>query len=66
MDIQPPKGYKFNDDEKTKMIVIQGLKERDGYCPCIISKKENYKCPCIDMRKEGICRCGLFVKEGSD
>ena len=52
-----------------KNIVLQGLKQNEGYCPCIVNSKgkERYKCPCEDFRnnvKVGeTCHCGLFVKE---
>lgn len=63
MDIQPPKGYKFTEDEEQKMLVIQGLKERDGHCPCEIRKTKENKCLCKIFKEVGVCRCGLFVKE---
>lgn len=34
-------------------LIRQGLKENEGYCPCIANSKgqEKYKCICEDMRE---------------
>lgn len=56
-------------DEELKQIIRQGLKDNDGYCPCIANSKgqEKYKCMCEDFRlnvKVGQpCHCGLYVKD---
>lgn len=68
---------KLNPDKKTVDRILNGLikrKQRFGefYCPCRIvtgNKKEDQKkiCPCgwheDEVRKDGICLCGLFVKK---
>ena len=56
-------------DEKLKQIIRQGLKDNDGYCPCVVNSKgqEKYKCMCKDFRlnvKVGQpCHCGLYIKD---
>lgn len=60
---------RLSNNKALNQIVIQALKDNDGYCPCIVNSKgkEKYKCPCEDFRnsvKVGeTCHCGLFVKE---
>lgn len=50
-------------------IIREGLKENDGYCPCIYQShgKEEYKCICKDMRENvkvgDTCHCGLYIKD---
>lgn len=49
-------------------LIRQGLKENEGYCPCIANSKgqEKYKCICEDMREHvevgQACHCGLYIK----
>lgn len=56
-------------NEELKQIICQGLKNNDGYCPCIVNSKgqEKYKCMCEDFRlkvKAGqTCHCGLYIKD---
>lgn len=59
----------FTNDEGTKFIVLEGLKENEGYCPCIYQSKgkPEYKCPCADFREKiqvgQACHCGLYIKD---
>jgi len=69
-------GFRLNPDEKIVDFVIKGLlknKKEKGelYCPCrrvTGNKKEDEKiiCPCVfslsEIRENGKCHCGLFVK----
>lgn len=57
-------------DNKDRVAVVrQGLKDNDGYCPCIYKSKgkPQYLCICEDFRlnkKVGeTCHCGLYVKD---
>lgn len=56
-------------NEELKQTIRQGLKNNDGYCPCIVNSKgqEKYKCMCEDFRlhiKAGQpCHCGLYIKD---
>lgn len=56
-------------DEELKQTIRQGLKDNDGYCPCIINsrEKEQYKCMCEDFRENvkpgNPCHCGLYIKD---
>lgn len=59
----------FNKDKELVKQVQEGLKQRDGYCPCRLEKKEEYKCMCDEFRAqindpdfEGYCHCMLYYK----
>lgn len=59
----------LTEDLELREIIRQGLKDNDGYCPCIANSKgqEQYKCICKDMRENVMvgrpCHCGLYVKD---
>lgn len=61
---------RFSDDKKRVEEVLQGLKAKDGYCPCKVGKKPENKCICQEFKQqianpdfEGYCHCGLYYKE---
>ena len=50
--------------------IREGLKAKDGYCPCRVGKLPEYKCMCEEFRRqiadpefEGYCHCQLYYKE---
>ena len=60
----------FNPDEKVVSAIRDGLKRKDGYCPCRIQKTEDNVCMCKEFREqvadpdfEGFCHCRLYYKE---
>lgn len=56
---------KLNPDKEYVEEVRTRLKDNDGYCPCRIDRTPDTKCMCKDFRdmKEGMCHCGLYIKE---
>lgn len=61
---------RLNEDKEIVNTVKAGLKAKDGYCPCRIGKKEEYKCMCQEFKEqiadpdfEGYCHCQLYYKE---
>lgn len=61
---------RFNEDKEIVKTIQEGLKARDGYCPCRVSKSEEYKCMCQEFKDqiadpdfEGYCHCMLYYKE---
>lgn len=59
----------FNKDKELVKQIQEGLKQKDGYCPCRLEKKEEYKCMCDEFRAqindpdfEGYCHCMLYYK----
>ena len=61
---------RLNEDEEVVKMIKQGLKEKDGYCPCRLEKTEDNKCMCQEFKEqiadpdfEGYCHCMLYYKE---
>ena len=59
----------LNPDKEVVRIVKEGLKAKDGYCPCRMGKSEDIKCICKEFRAqiddpefEGYCHCMLYYK----
>ena len=55
---------RLNPDKNIVKTVKDGLKAKDGYCPCRVGKDPDNKCMCKEFRdmEEGTCHCGLWVK----
>lgn len=61
---------RFNSDAEVVRTVQEGLKAKDGYCPCRLAKTPENKCICQEFRDqiadetfEGYCHCMLYYKE---
>ena len=61
---------KLNEDKELVSRIREGLKMKDGYCPCRLEKTEDNKCMCKEFRDqiaepnfEGYCHCLLYYKE---
>ena len=61
---------RLNEDKKLVARIREGLKMKDGYCPCRLEKTEDNKCMCKEFRDqiadpnfEGYCHCLLYYKE---
>ena len=56
---------KMTDNVKLQKIILDKLKENDGYCPCRIERTPDTKCMCKEFREQtntGTCHCGLYIK----
>lgn len=60
---------KLNPNKNIVAAIKEGLKKKDGYCPCRIEKTEDNKCMCKEFREqiadpdfEGFCHCMLYYK----
>ena len=60
---------RFNEDKKLVELLKEGLRKKDGYCPCRLEKTEDNKCMCREFREqiadpdfEGYCHCKLYYK----
>ena len=57
------------DDKEHANIIRKGLKDNDGYCPCVYQSKGKieYLCPCEQFRTKTPvgekCHCGLYIKD---
>lgn len=59
----------LNSDVETVTMIREGLKQKRGYCPCLIEQSEDTKCMCKDFKEQktsGFCHCGLYYKEVID
>ena len=61
---------RFNDDPKIVETVREGLRRKDGYCPCRLLRTPENICMCQEFRDqiadpnfEGYCHCRLYYKE---
>ncbi len=59
----------LNPNKEIVEKIKAGLKAKDGYCPCRLSKEEKYKCICEEFKEqiadpefEGFCHCMLYYK----
>ena len=60
---------RLNENKEVVARIKEGLKKRDGYCPCRLAKTEEFKCICKEFREqiadpnfEGYCHCMLYYK----
>ena len=60
---------RFNENEKVVNAIREGLKKKDGHCPCRIEQTEDTMCMCKEFREqiadpefEGFCHCMLYYK----
>lgn len=61
---------RLNDDKEVVERIKEGLRIKDGYCPCRLQRTEENKCMCREFREqiadpdfEGYCHCMLYYKE---
>ena len=61
---------RFNEDAAVVAKIREGLKKKEGYCPCRLQKTEANMCMCQEFRDqiadpefEGYCHCRLYYKE---
>lgn len=60
---------RYNSDEKLVAMLKEGLKKKNGYCPCKLEATPDTKCMCKEFREqiadpdfEGYCHCMLYYK----
>ena len=63
----------LNPDKEVVKNIRDGLKAKDGFCPCKLGKKPENKCMCEEFKKqiedpdfEGYCHCMLYYKKKGD
>ena len=58
-------GTSINNDENIVLIIREGIKGREGHCPCIPKHlhTEDTLCPCKLYRDSGKCKCRLYVNK---
>ncbi len=60
---------KLNEDKEVVAVIKEGLKRKNGHCPCRLEISEDTKCMCKEFREqiadpnfEGYCHCRLYYK----
>ncbi|MDO4942133.1 MAG: ferredoxin thioredoxin reductase catalytic beta chain [Lachnospiraceae bacterium] len=60
---------RLNEDQEIVKKIQEGLKRKDGYCPCKLPMIPENKCMCQEFREqiadsdfEGYCHCRLYYK----
>ena len=60
---------RLNENAEIVAKIKDGLRKKDGYCPCRLQKTEDNKCMCKEFRDqiadpnfEGYCHCLLYYK----
>lgn len=60
---------RLNEDKALVAQIKEGLKAKDGYCPCRLARTPENKCICKEFREqmadpefEGYCHCMLYYK----
>ncbi len=60
---------RLNENKELVAKIKEGLKMKDGYCPCRLQKLKEYKCICEEFKQqiadpefEGYCHCKLYYK----
>lgn len=60
---------RVNTNKELVDTIRKGLRENDGYCPCVFEShgKDEYRCLCEDFRLHTAvgetCHCGLYIKD---
>ena len=64
-----PVAVRLNEDNEVVARIKEGLKAKDGYCPCRLARTPENKCICEEFRQqmadpdfEGYCHCMLYYK----
>ena len=59
----------LNPNQEIVDSIKEGLARTGGYCPCRVSRTEEYKCMCQEFKNqindpefEGYCHCMLYYK----
>ncbi len=60
----------FNPDKQVVEKIREGLRRKEGFCPCKLPRTEENVCMCEEFRAqiadkdfEGFCHCRLYYKE---
>lgn len=61
---------RLNEDPEVVARIQEGLRAKDGFCPCRLARTEDNKCMCKEFKAqiadpdfEGYCHCMLYYKE---
>ena len=54
---------KLNENSEHVEKILEGIKRKDGHCPCVITQNDDTICPCKKMREESKCCCKLYLNK---
>ncbi len=61
---------RLNEDQKIVDLIREGLRKKEGHCPCRLEMTDDTLCLCSEFRDqindpeyEGYCHCRLYYKE---
>ena len=59
----------YNEDARAVDAVLNGLRRKEGFCPCRVPRLPEFFCPCDEFRAQlddpgfhGLCHCRIFRK----
>lgn len=60
---------RYNENKELVAQIQEGLRRKEGYCPCRLERTTDTKCMCKEFRDqiadpnfEGYCHCLLYYK----
>ena len=60
---------RYNENKELVAQIQEGLRRKEGYCPCRVERTPDTKCMCKEFRDqiadpnfEGYCHCLLYYK----
>ncbi len=63
------KRVRYQPDTRIVNAILEGLRRKEGHCPCRIPKVPEFFCPCKEFRGQladpnwhGLCHCRLYEK----
>ena len=56
-------GYILNPDQNYVKKILEGIRKKQGHCPCKVITDDTTLCPCNEFIKTGECKCKLYVKK---
>jgi ferredoxin-thioredoxin reductase catalytic subunit len=64
IDICRKKGWRINPDDALVNDIFRKLYKTNGHCPTKVENRKGHdQCPCSAYLQDGVCYCGLYIKE---
>jgi ferredoxin-thioredoxin reductase catalytic subunit len=51
----------LNPDVNHCINIMEGIKQKGGFCPCKTGKSLEDRCPCTEFMDTEYCHCKLFI-----
>ena len=56
-------GYMLNPNKEHVKLIVEGLGNKERFCPCRVQKIPENICCCTDFIENGHCCCKLWLKK---